>query len=761
MSLRVKALGIVGLALVVVSAALYVVARSVTLDNAAELERASARENLERALHALSMRIERLDETNLDWASWDDSYAFVQDGNEAYVESNLVEETFGALRVNLITFVNGSGQIVWQQGLDLESEEEMPVPDRLRAFAWPDDPLLQHTDLKRGTKGLLLLEERPLMLSSRPILTSEDEGPRHGTLIMGRYLDEDVIAQLAASTQLSLQLRLLDDPALPRDFLAARASMTEQTPIAVHPLSSESVAGYTELDDFSGEPKLILRVDMPRSIYATSQGSLRVLVLALLGVGVGLGLVVLVLLETLVVSPVAKLSANVRKIANGQSPSSRVAVSGNDEVAALAVNVNGILDALAEHQEATERELAARMETEAELREHYTRVERARSEARAILDAATEAMILVSPSGVVTAFNRSFASRILTGRPGEIIGEHLEVLTAHFERLFGVEVGAVPLMAGTAPNREGVLSLDVLQRWPERRELQLTSTPVHSGDGSYVGRLYTFRDVTRDREMGHLMSDFVSQVAHDVRTPLTSIRGYVQMLLDGESASISPTQRRHLGNVQRNADRLAALVDNLLDSAQLEAGEMRLDFSDVDLANMIREVSETLRPQVEGKDQTLTLALDEGLWPVLADALRLTQVVDNLLSNAYKYTPPGGDISVAARNRADDVVVEVRDTGVGLSEGEQAQLFTKFYRARRTEDRKTEGTGLGLAIARSIITLHHGDIWVESTPGNGATFCFTVPVAQRVPATVGQGTAGRAGRSGQPDVLRASDRDRR
>jgi signal transduction histidine kinase len=232
----------------------------------------------------------------------------------------------------------------------------------------------------------------------------------------------------------------------------------------------------------------------------------------------------------------------------------------------------------------------------------------------------------------------------------------------------------------------------------------------------------------RVQEVNRLKTEFVTLVSHELRTPLTSIAGFVELLLEGQVGGLGQVQREYLSTVKNNADRLLELIEDLLDISRIEAGKMELNLTGLDLRPLIQEVTSLLRPQLEAKGQLLTLDLADALPVVFGDAERVMQILTNLLSNAHKYTPPGGRISIAVRNEDGWVRVEVRDTGIGLSSADQAQLFAKFFRAKNPATREVGGTGLGLAITRSLVEMHGGQITVSSAPGHGSTFSFTLPV---------------------------------
>jgi PAS domain S-box-containing protein len=229
------------------------------------------------------------------------------------------------------------------------------------------------------------------------------------------------------------------------------------------------------------------------------------------------------------------------------------------------------------------------------------------------------------------------------------------------------------------------------------------------------------------QEVNQRKTEFVTLVSHELQTPLTSMMGYIELLREGQSGPLADRQQEWLGIIGDNACRLVTLIDDLLDIARIEAGKLEMKCTPLALVPLIQEVTRALRPQLEGKGQWLTLELAEALPAVVGDADRVRQILTNLLSNALKYTPPGGRITITACRDAGRVRVAVQDTGIGLSPEEQAQLFTPFFRAQTAATQGVGGTGLGLAITRALVERHGGAITVISRPGLGSTFSVTLP----------------------------------
>jgi signal transduction histidine kinase len=234
------------------------------------------------------------------------------------------------------------------------------------------------------------------------------------------------------------------------------------------------------------------------------------------------------------------------------------------------------------------------------------------------------------------------------------------------------------------------------------------------------------------READRLKDEFVALISHDLRTPLTSIMGYLE--LTRGDGNLTDDQRGYLEVVDRNADRLLRLVNDLLFVARLEAGQLELHPSELDLAAIVRQSVSEAEPRAAAKGIALSCNADE-VPAVHADRGRIFQLLDNLVSNAIKFTPEGGDVAVSVGRVNGAVQLEVADTGIGIDEGEQRQLFERFFRASTAAQRQIPGTGLGLYIARAIVEAHGGSIAVDSEPGRGTSFLIDLPLSPDPPAS--------------------------
>jgi PAS domain S-box-containing protein len=358
------------------------------LDRYRHLEEEAVRRDVERAVNARQREISHLDTVARDWAYWDDTYLFMENRDPAYIQSNLVDSTFTDLRLNLFLLVDSSGNPVYSRAFDLETGRETDPPSDLDTHLATRSPLLSGDEAGEGTAGPLVLEKEPFIIAAEPVLTSEEEGPCRGTLIMGRYLDEAEIGYLAETLQLDL------------GFLPAGGSENllpgevGGNGIRTEPESSDILVGYTFLQDIYGEPVLILRVTEGRDIYR--QGLQAVIFTAALSLGACLllGLVVLALLEKTALSRISSLERGITEITEKEDFTLRLEESGRDEIASLARSLNSLLRKIQEQQRSID----------------------------ALLNHSQDVVALLDERGVFSFINRS-SEKTLGYEPRELIGK--------------------------------------------------------------------------------------------------------------------------------------------------------------------------------------------------------------------------------------------------------------------------------------------------------------------------------------------------
>jgi signal transduction histidine kinase len=354
--------------------------------------------------------------------------------------------------------------------------------------------------------------------------------------------------------------------------------------------------------------------------------------------------------------------------------------------------------------------------------------ERARSltvsRQRALIDATLDGICLTDGDGNILIANEPLVRMgIELGMPQQ--GTAVERLLHIADKLADPERYRERMLEiAAAPDQE---TTDEFELQGTGRVFRGYTSPVRDRRGTFVGRIWTLREVTADKELERMRDAFVATVSHELRTPLTSISGFLEMLED-EEARLGDTGRLYLDVMRRSTDRLHQLVEDLLLVAQIEAQRVDLQNEPVNLAALAQESVDGVRPWA--LEKKVRLELDANPAPeTLGDKRRLAQVLDNLLSNAIKFSHEGGAVTVEVRGDGDTATIVVADTGIGIPADEQGHVFSRFYRARSANELAVPGTGLGLAITRALVDQHGGTIELESAEGEGTRVTITLPAA--------------------------------
>ena len=348
--------------------------------------------------------------------------------------------------------------------------------------------------------------------------------------------------------------------------------------------------------------------------------------------------------------------------------------------------------------------------------ELYQGVSHEQQRSEAILANVADGIVAVDREGRVVLWNP--AAERITGVPqAEVLGRTpLEALG----RALDADDDAVP---GSR--------LVPIRRGGEEVWLSLSEAVMTDPAGAVAGRIYAFRDISAERSVEQMKTDFVSTVSHELRTPLTSIFGFAETLLRQDVLFGEEERRTFLRYISSESERLTAIVDRLISVAQLDTGDMAVQLAETDVGAVVSDVVRSVEEATGENGHRFVLDLDEGL-AAEADREKLSQVLTHLLDNAIRYSPAGGTVTVAARRRDDAVEVSVEDEGVGISQADQERIFRKFYRgeAAATGAVGAGATGLGLFLAEGLVTAMGGTIRVDSSEGKGSTFVLKLRAAE-------------------------------
>lgn len=355
-------------------------------------------------------------------------------------------------------------------------------------------------------------------------------------------------------------------------------------------------------------------------------------------------------------------------------------------------------------------------ETAGKLAESIRLLTDERDRSAAIWSSMVEGVAVISPQERIVFSNRAFSQILglddirIEGRPLVEVVRQSDLLTVIKKVLREHEQVSSEIVVGTV----------------RMRSFAVTAAPVLTTGTSAA--VLVLHDISELRRLERVRQDFVANVSHEFRTPLTAIQGFAETLLGG--ALNDPEHRERFVQIIRDhAARLARLTEDLLKLSRIEAGKLDLEFRPVSVYRLVQSCVETVRFNADRKELVLDVRMPEGLPDVQGDSNGLHEVLQNLLDNAVQYTPPGGRLEVSASREGDQVSVTVSDTGIGIPQAEQERIFERFYRVDAARSREAGGTGLGLSIARHIMEAHGGRLWVESEVGAGSRFHFSMPVA--------------------------------
>jgi PAS domain S-box-containing protein len=341
-----------------------------------------------------------------------------------------------------------------------------------------------------------------------------------------------------------------------------------------------------------------------------------------------------------------------------------------------------------------------------------------------ILESIAEGVVVSDGEGRIVIANAA-AERILGTSRKRILGRSLKGVTGRMTLNPGADWAAI---AESNTPLQTVFEL-------EGKVVHVNAAPVLTPSGDHLGVVAILRDITRETEGERAKNEFITAISHELRTPLTAIRGYAEALVGGMVGPMSEAQAHFLGIIRDNALRMGTLTENLIAVSELEKGGLKLEYVEMDVHLVIGEVVGGFGSEFEARQLTLDLALDDDLPAIEADPARVRQIVDNLVSNAIKFTYPGGRIEIGATLLRDEgerpqmhCAIWVQDTGIGISPEEQEHIWERFYRPANPLAVEASGLGVGLSVVKSLVEAHNGRVWLASTPGSGSKFTVLLPI---------------------------------
>jgi PAS domain S-box-containing protein len=745
-SLRRKTLLIIAITMIGLVGGLYWLSHILLMSGFTRLEEDFAREDARRASSALSNDLNTLDRTASEYASWDETYAYVHGQSATYVKTEFPASTFQQLKVSFVAIFDDKGRKLFSKGFDLAHGGEIPLPRGLEDDLKPGSLLLTQPGLDSKVAGMLSLPDGPVLVVSRPILTSNSQGPIAGTMVMGRVLDEEEIGRLSELTHMPIEIELQGDVIRDGDLRSAAGLISKDHPIFTHEVNAETFAAYQRLDDIYGRPVGLMRVLLQRTIHDQGRTSLLQFLLLLMAMALVIGAVTLKLLEKFVISRIGDLADNVTQIGASGDMAARLNVRGRDELAFLATAINGMLEDLEKSQ--------------IERHEGRTRLAVMMERMPAILWTTDKNLRYTSAVGAGLG--------TLGLRSGDLMGKTL------FE-YFQTENPEFPSIASHRKALAGE-SLTYQLEW-QKRVLESHVQPLRGSDGELLGVIGVALDITerkhltdqlRQSQKLQAVGELAGGVAHDFNNLLMVVKGHAEMLTERLFSGATGKEdavRHNVEQIQQAAERAAGLTRQLLAFSRMQVLHPRVLALNEVVGNMIQMVSRVIGENIE-----LVFLPGANLGRVKADPSQIEQVVLNLVVNARDAMPDGGRLTIETSNVDLDssyasqhavvepgpyVMLTVSDTGCGMDDATQARIFEPFF----TTKEQGRGTGLGLATVYGVVKQSGGYIWVYSEVDHGTTFKVYLPEVTAPAEKLATEKAAKGPEPGTETILFVEDED--
>jgi PAS domain S-box-containing protein len=580
------------------------------LSNFLELEQADTLSNVERVQNAISTQQGYLDYITQDWACWNDTYRFVEDRDQRFIDETIKNETLVSLRTNVILFVNDTGSVVYAKSVDINTGEEKPISDSLSRLV--EEGILLTKSENDKISGFVLLDEGPMFISCHPILTTYYKGPMKGTLIFGRYFDSTLLDNFKNTTQSSLLMHRVDED-VPPDFKTKFKSFSESPGrIIVEPLNEERVAGYFELRDISGHPALVMRADFPRNLYSHGKKTLNQMYFFLLLTGLLTGIGIKFSLDKLFISRLIGIDNFVTKVRSEKDLSRRLSLKDNDELYRLSREINGMLNEIyLADQELKEQE----------------------REKKALLDSLNELVIFVNPDLNIIWANKAA----------------LEHMKMSLQEAIGICLKSSP---GTIGSLSEYIQLEQIFVTGNKKSGEFTAKdgivwfvqaiPVTNEDGKIIGVLETCRDITEKEKAEQLRK---KEINHRIKNNLQ----IVSSLLDLQAEKFS--DKKVIEAFKESESRILSM--SLIHQELYESGKLdSLDFSSY-LSKLIAD----LLGSYNTENSKIRVNLDvSSVFLGVDTAVSLGIIINELFTNSIKYAFPagaGGEIRISLVRETD------------------------------------------------------------------------------------------------------------
>ena len=740
MSLKSKAALIFLGIFVVYGAADYAVQQFVVLPSFIALERNEARKDLERAVGAIKREVHHLNTFCWDWSAWDDTYAFMVSRSKKYIKSNLVLSTFTDNGINLIYFIDQGGEVIWGKIYDLKTEKPIKLTGFQKGAFQGNHSLIpqqkQTEDFSQiSASGIVATEKGPMLVAARPILTSEDEGPSRGTLIMGRFLDDDLVRTLVDQSKVVFSIHPVGSDSSREPTREINGSCTSGSPYLFEKQGPLHLLVSTTFPDVEGNPAFLITARIPRTIFAKGYDTTRY---AVISGFVSMFLVLIIMLFVLqrtILRPIIELKNHTLSIGKTGDLSARVSIGRQDEIGALGSEFDRMMekleertDKLTELNREMKKDIARRIQAEEALRVSEEKY-------RTILESIEDGYYEVDIDGNFTFFNDSLCE--IYGYPkNELMGMNIRKSTDQETAKQGYNVFNKVYTTGRA---EKGFEWPVIRKDCTKRSVEASVSLRRDAEGEPIGFRGIVRDITEKQRLEaqlqqaqkmEVIGTLAGGIAHDFNNLMTSVLGNIslaKMEMKPESKAF-----RNLVEAEKASIQTKELTTRLITFSK--GGEPVKET--VSIGDLVKDA---VGSSLQSSDISCKFSIPDDILPVEADEEQMKQVIHNVMTNAQEAMAGQGSINVSCENvdigekdtltlkDGQYVKISIRDQGPGIPKKDLTKIFDPYFSTKEMGTQK--GIGLGLAVSDSIVKKHDGLITVESELGRGTTLSIYLPAA--------------------------------
>ncbi|MEQ8170614.1 MAG: CHASE4 domain-containing protein [Candidatus Eremiobacterota bacterium] len=724
MNLRKKALFIIIITFIILIGILYIISRELLLRSFSDLEKEYTKKHLYRTINAIDHEASSLNILLSGWAPWDDTYNFIRNKNNTYIQRNLTADFFIMQKINIIIFTDTSGHVAYGKYFDLEKGKELHHKEKLFEDLIKNYRILtEHKDIRSHIEGIILFNKSPLLIASQPIVKSNYKGPIRGALIVGRYLNSKELKLIEKEINLPVKIYNLKDRDLPPEIV--KHLLDEKTG-RIQILNNKIIAGYTLLWDIYKKPVLILKVEAKRDIYRHGEGSIIYFLVYFLLTGLIISCITIIILDKLIMSRLIRLNQTVNTIGKTGNLSDRLSETGTDEFSGLAQSINEMLKSIEDSQEELNK---------------------------AVMNSITSQIAVLDRNGLITSVNDAW-EKFSRERKGE--EENSSDIGEHYIKVWESETGE--FNTGKLKTLDGIsavikgetmyFSCEYQCELPSRTIwLLLNATPLAGKKG---GTVISRMDITerkkaeenlifmekqlRQAQKLEAIGTLAGGIAHDFNNILSAIMGYTEMtlvFLVKEEGKL----KNNLQKILKASRRAADLVSQILTFSRQSEHEKQI----IEIKPVIKEVIKLLRATLPSTVE-IRHKIDVFSDKILGDPTQIHQILMNLSTNAaYAMKDKGGtleiiltEIEITESTRTSNLApgsyikLTVKDTGKGIEQEVLDKIFDPFF----TTKPQGEGTGLGLSVVHGIVKSYEGFIEVTSNIGKGSTFDIYLPAVK-------------------------------